>query len=111
MVRIDQLVEVGSVFLLERLYQLLFLCPVLFGPDRVDLCGHLFGHLGIAQCDNVLQSFDHTILFTRNIGKELAAFTDLLDRLLEWNRYPFVLATFAGSLEDLAQAIGIVCGL
>ena len=87
MIRIDQHIQMRGMLGFESLN------GHGTAADGLHIPGQLFGQLGVPQPDDLLEP-RHLALFT-DVGKQLAAFADLLDGLLEgngaplgWNRGP-----------------------
>ncbi len=111
MIRIDKLVQVCSVLALELFDQRFLFIFILLVQDCLYVPSHLFGDLGIGQSTKLCKTLYLTIFFARDFAKELPAFADFFDSLLEWYRHPFILPTFTRSLKHFSQAIWIIGSL
>ena len=79
-IRIDQEIQMLVVLLLE------FRDRHLARPNRLDVRSHRGRDGWITHCKNVFEAGHNAVL--ARLGKELAAFRDFLDGLVEANRLP-----------------------
>src|SRR5690554_4122573 len=79
--------------------------------QRLDLFREVLRRFRVLDRTEFAQTLHMSVLFTRNVGEQLAALDNLLDCLSKVDRHPFVLGALAGSLEDLDESVRVVGGL